>query len=188
MYFICCVSLWACYQCTIKTFLKHICFKEWNVSNNLSRTIGVFLLETPLNPSYPNRFNERGEKNKRSTNIIYHLYNGMYMNIIFYASIILLSLIYFCAWGQEPTPFPSQPQQEEMGLFWRKNSLYSVFYILLTWDTLYYIYPVYLCFLWGGCPQAHMVLITVKTYYVIYFTILYLYSFQQYCTIKKLKL
>lgn len=164
--------LWACYQCTIKTFFKHICFKEWNVSNNVSKTIGVFLLETPLNPSYPNRFERGGEIKEALILYIIYIMECIWI-LFFYASIILLSLRYFCAWGQEPTPFPSQPQQEEMGLFWRKNSLYSVFYILLTWDTLYYIYPVYLCFLLGGggCPQAHMVLITVKTYYVIYFTI-----------------
>lgn len=123
------------------------CFKQLEQNNRC-----VFIGD-PTQPVLPQQIWEGG-KIKRSTNIIYHLYNGMYMNIIFYASIILLSLRYFCAWGQEPTPFPSQPQQEEMGLFWRKNSLYSVFYILLTWDTLYYIYPVYLCFLGGGLSSS----------------------------------
>lgn len=119
------------------------CFKQLEQNNRC-----VFIGD-PTQPVLPQQIWE-GQKIKEAL-ILYIIYIMECIWILFfYASIILLSLIYFCAWGQEPTPFPSQPQQEEMGLFWRKNSLYSVFYILLKWDTLYYIYPVYLCFLLGG--------------------------------------
>lgn len=96
------------------------------------------------------------------------------MNIIFLCIYYTIITEIFLCLGTGTHPISQPTPTRGGGVILKKK--WFIFRILHTFNmgyTVLYI-PVISMFLiggGGGCPQAHMVLITVKTYYVIYFTI-----------------
>lgn len=114
----------------------------------------VLLLETTLNPAYPSKFERKKIKEALRLYIIYII---ECIWILFFMH--LLSLRYFCAWGLEPTPFPSQPQQEEMGLVWKKKKfVFRIFHTFNMGYTVLYIPGISMGLIGegGGAVLKHM--------------------------------